>query len=48
VNQVIGAARVVAEFSYLRRSLPGPPRRLRPRTATTRDDERTGNVSSTA
>ena len=32
----------------LRRSLPEPPRQLRPRTATTRDDERTGNVSATA
>jgi transposase-like protein len=33
----------------LRRSLPGPPRQLRPRTVTAaRDDERTGNVSATA
>ena len=32
----------------LRRSLLEPPRQLRPRTATTRDDERTGNVSATA
>jgi hypothetical protein len=32
----------------LRRSLPGPPRQLRPRTATTRDDERTDDVSATA
>jgi putative transposase len=32
----------------LRRSLLEPPRQLRPRTATTRDDERTDNVSATA
>jgi hypothetical protein len=32
----------------LRRSLPGPPRQLRPRTATTRDDERTDNIGATA
>jgi len=32
----------------LRRSLLEPPRQLRPRTATTRDDQRTDNVSATA
>src|SRR5689334_760163 len=32
----------------LRRSLLDPPRQLRPRTATTRDDDRPGNVSATA
>ena len=32
----------------LRRSLLKPPRQLRPRTATTRDDQRTDNVSATA
>ncbi|HWM98948.1 MAG TPA: transposase [Streptosporangiaceae bacterium] len=33
----------------LRRSLPGPPRQLRPRTVTAaRDHERPGNVSATA
>lgn len=32
----------------LRRSLLEPPRELRPRTATTRDEERTDNVSATA
>ncbi len=32
----------------LRRWLPGPPRQLRPRTAASRDDERTGSVSATA
>jgi len=33
----------------LRRSLPGPPRQLRPRTVTaTRDDDRSGNASAIA
>jgi hypothetical protein len=33
----------------LRRSLPGPPRQLRPRTVTaTQDDDRSENVSAIA